>query len=136
MNYASLKSNTILPLIEKYGKTVYLRSPATTVGWTKSWNAGEGRYQWENDITGEIVYSDPATEPNDIEGIAIEKKYEQNLIDGVNIFATDRRFITASFTNPTTENKLVIGTTILNIINVSPIEPGDVTLVHILQCRT
>lgn len=136
MDYTALKTGTIIPLIEKYGKAVTLRSPGTSTGYTKTWNAGESRYQWENNTTHEIVYVDPATTPTDVAGYAVESKYHLDQIDNVNILASDRRFKTASFTSPKpNKDVLIVGTTQLNIVNVFPVSPGSVDLVYELQCR-
>ena len=135
MDYTALKTGTIIPLIEKYGKAVILRSPGTSTGYTKTWNAGESRYQWENNETHVVVYTDPAT-PIDIPGFAVESKYQLDQIDNVNILASDRRFKTASFNSPTpNKDVLIVGTIQLNIVNVFPVSPGSVDLVYELQCR-
>lgn len=136
MDYTALKTGTIERLIAQYGKAVSLRRPGTTAGYTKSWNTEQGRYQWEIDAApGTYVYVDPAATPVDIAGHAVEKKYKLNEINNTTILASDRRFITADLPFPTQSDKLVIGTTVLNIVNVMPTQPGDVTLVWELQCR-
>ena len=136
MNYVSLRDDLVIPMIEKYGKAVSLRRPGTTAGWTKSWNAGEGRYQWT--LVAEphtVVYADPAGTPVDIAGHAVEKKYEQSEIDGTTVMANDRRFLSIDLPSPTTADKFVIGSTVLTIVNVGSIQPGETVLIHTIQCR-
>ena len=136
MNYNTLKSATVLPMLQKYGKAVSIRRPADSSAWTKVFDGGQGRWTWTLKVAPfTVVYTDPATAPVDTAGHAIEKKYEQTEIDGTTVFATDRRFITADLPLPTTADKLVVGTKVLTIVNVMPIEPGEVTLAWTLQCR-
>jgi hypothetical protein len=136
MDYSKLKASLVLPMLGKYGKVVSLRRPATSAGWTKAFDGAEGRFQWTLNVPPfTVVYVDPATAPVDTAGHAIEKKYEQNEIDGTTVFATDRRFITADLPEPTSADKLVVGTKVLTIVNVAPMEPGEVTLLWVLQCR-
>lgn len=137
MDYTRLHDATIVPLIEKYGKAVYIRRPGTNVLYNKIWSQSESRYYWQLIASPyTIVYIDPATSPVDLPGNAIEVKYEQNEIDGTTIKAGDRRFKIADIASITTADKLIVGSsTILNIISVKPTQPGDVTLIYELQCR-
>jgi hypothetical protein len=140
MNYVGLRDNLAIPKLLKYGKAVSLRRPGNTTGWIKAWIPAEGRYKWTFGGTpppdvGTVVYSDPALVPVDIAGHAVEKAYKQREIDNTTVFAADRRFITADLPAPTTADKLVVGSSILTIVNVIPVQPGDTTIVNILQCR-
>lgn len=136
MDYAALKSGTIEPLIRKYGKAVSLRRPIGTTGWTKAWNAEQGRYQWTMVASPfTVVYVDPAAAANDLAGYAIEKKYSFKEINGTTVLASDRRFITADLPTPTMSDKLIVNSVVLNIITAIPVQPGTVTLVWELQCR-
>jgi hypothetical protein len=140
LNYNTLKTNTVQPLITKYGKAASLQRPGTSVGYTKTWNSGQGRYQWENDDTHVITYTDPAATPTYIVGKVLESKFEQNEIDGTTVMMSDRKFITSDLTDPTTADKLLLGATVLNIISVKSLQPGEtdgveVKLMWTLQCR-
>jgi hypothetical protein len=141
VNYTAIRDNTARPLIEKFGKVVSLRRPGSTVGWTKAWNASLGKYQWtyagppNPPADGTVVYVDPAGTPVDVPGHAIEKAYQQEEIDGTTVMANDRRFITSDLPSPTTADKLVVGSSVLTIVRVPKVQPGDVTLVYTLQCR-
>jgi hypothetical protein len=136
MNYTTLRDNLVRPLLAKSGKHVILRRPGTTAGWTKAWDAATSRYKWT--LIAEphtVVYTDPSSVPLDVSGHAVEKTYKQSEIDGTTVLANDRRFITSDLPSPTTADKLVVGSSVLTIVNVPAIQPGDVTLVSILQCR-
>jgi hypothetical protein len=141
MDYEVLRDNTVAPMLAKYGKPVSLRRPATTAHWTWSWDAVVGRNQWtyagppNPPADGMIVYTDPAATPIDVPGHAIEKEYEQTEIDGTTVMANDRRFLTIDLPLPTTEDKLVVGSSVLEIVRVKAIQPGETALVRILQCR-
>ena len=135
MNYTSL-ATLAATKIEQYGKVVSIRRPGTSAGWTKSWDVGTGRYKWTliaSPFT--VVYTDPAGTPVDIAGHAVEKAYKQSEIDGTTVMANDRRFITNDLPSPTTADKLVIGSTVLTIVSVSAIQPGDTMITRTLQCR-
>jgi hypothetical protein len=136
MNYTSIRDNLVAKMLRKYGKAVALRRPGTTAGWTKTWDGVLGRYQWTHSADPvSTVYVDPATIPVDYAGYAIEKQYKQTEIDGTTVMANDRRFLTIDVPSPTTADKLVVNGSVLTIVNVSAIQPGEITLVRILQCR-
>ena len=136
MDYTVLRDNLVIPMIEKYGKAVSLRRPGATTGWTKSWNAAQGRYQWTLIAAPfTVVYVDPSAAPVDYAGHAIEKTYEQTEIDGTTVLANDRLFLAIDLPAPTSADKLVIGTSVLTIVNAKAIQPGAVTLVWKIQCR-
>jgi hypothetical protein len=141
MDYTALRDDLVIPMIEKYGKAVSLRRPGTTLHWTRAWNAADGRYQWtyagppNPPADGTIVYVDPAATPVDYPGHAIEKAYQQEEIDNTTVMANDRRFLLIDTPEPTSADKLVVGSSILTVVRVSSIQPGDTALVRILQCR-
>ena len=142
MQYAKIKTNVAQRLINKHGKAASLQRPGTSAGYTKSWNAGQSRYQWENNTTHVIVYVDPATAVTLVAGRVVESKYEAEEIVGTSILSSDRKFITADLTDPTTADKLLLGTTVLNIVSVKNLQPGEdettggvTTIMWTLQCR-
>lgn len=136
IDYSALKSEIIIPKIEEYGKTVYIRRAGSATGYTKAFDKVQSRYYWylTSDPT-QITYTDPASSYTNIEGHAIEAKYEQSEIDGVTVLANDRRFKIADISGITSSDKLVVDSMILNIITVSPTQPGTITLLYVLQCR-
>ena len=136
MDYTALRDDLVIPMIEKYGKAVSLRRPGVTTGWTKTWNAAEGRYQWTLIAAPyTVVYVDPAAVPVDYSGHAVEKEYEQTEIDGSTVLANDRLFLTIDIPIPTIADKFVVGSSILTIVSAIAIQPGAVTLVWKIQCR-
>lgn len=140
MNYINLRDTVVAPLIRKNGKAIKLRRPGSSVGWTKIWDAAQGRYKWTYGGTpppdgGTVVYVDPIGTPIDLPGYAIEKDYKQSEIDGTTVMANDRRFLVVDIPEPNTADKLIVGSSVLTIVNVMAIQPGDTTLVRILQCR-
>lgn len=135
MNYTNLAALATAK-IEEFGKAAALRRPGSTTGWTKTWDAGQSRYKWTLIASPyTVVYVDPASAPVDISGHVIEKTYQQKEIDGTTVMANDRRFMSSDLPLPTTADKLVIGSTILTIVSVSAIQPGDTTIVRTIQCR-
>lgn len=135
MDYQALKDSLIIPKLVAYGKVVALRRPGATAGYTKTWDPGRGQYSWTNNETHAVTYTDPTTTATDIAGHAVEVKYKQTEIDGVTVLISDRRFRTADLPTPTIADKLVVDSTVLNIVNVLPVAPGSVTLMWELQCR-
>lgn len=105
---------TALALIERFGTTVYLlqrqitgpkHSP--TVGW-----------------------SDP------LPILGVLSNYKAHQIDGENITARDRKVILASDQQePQIEDRLRIGSTDFEIVNVAPVRPATTTLLYNVQVR-
>ena len=136
LDYTKLRDELAVPKITEYGKAISICRPGSNVLYTKSYDYAQSRWKWT--LIAEphtVVYTDPATSPVDLPGYAIETRYEQNEIDGTVVQANDRRFKVVGFTDLTTSDKLIIGSTILNIINVRPYQPGSVILLYELQCR-
>lgn len=134
-DYAALRDSLVVPKIREYGRPITLRRPGTAAGWTKTYNAAQGRWQWKNNTTHVIVYVDPAATPVDVAGYGIEVKYEQAEIDGTTVLSNDRRIKTIDIPRPTTADKLIVNGTSLTIVNVMPTEPGGVAVIYTLQCR-
>lgn len=136
MDYTAIKNNLVIPKIREFGKVVVLRRPGSNSGYTKGFDPVEGRHYWTLIAPpNTVVYTDPASSPVDVSGYGVEVKYEQNEIDGTTIKAGDRRFKVADLPLPTTSDKLVVDSVILNIISTQPVQPGAVTLLWTLQCR-
>ena len=136
MNYQKIKDGLVVPKIKTFGKSVFIRRPGSSVGWTKSWDVAQSRNKWTLNISPfTVIYTDPAGIPIDLPGHAIEKQYRQQEINGTTVMANDRRFLIADISSPTTADKLVVGGSILTIVNVGTIQPGDTALVYQLQCR-
>jgi len=77
-----------------------------------------------------------------VAGRVVESKYEATEIDGTSIMSSDRKFITSDLTDPTTADKLVLGSVVLNIVSVKSLQPGEdetsgvvTTILWTLQCR-
>jgi hypothetical protein len=73
---------------------------------------------------------------------AVEVNYSQSERDGTNVQTNDRRFLVAGLkvsgevlNQPSTIMKLIVGTATLSIINVMPLEPGDVAVIYEVQAR-
>jgi hypothetical protein len=136
MDYASLRDSLVIPKLKEFGKSVTIRRPGSATGWTKAYDPIEGRYYWTLVAPPHsVVYADPATSPLDYAGYGVETAYEQTEIDGTVIKAGDRRFKVASIPEPSTSDKLVVSSTVLNIVSIIPVQPGDVTLLWVIQCR-
>jgi hypothetical protein len=140
MNYVDLRDNLVKENLIKYGKTVYIRRPTTVTGWTKTWDAGREQYKWTKTVNGidTVVYVDPSTASNDIEGRAVEKAYKQTEINGTTVMSGDRRFMFLFYdtqTDVTTADKLVVDSKMLTIKDAQAVRPGSTVLVWILQCR-
>lgn len=136
MDYAGIRDNVVIPKLTAFGKVVTLRRPGSATGWTKAYDPIEGRYYWTLiDEPHTVVYTDPATTPLDYAGYGVEAAYEQTEIDGTVIKAGDRRFKVAAIPTPSTSDKLVLSSVVLNIVSVIPVQPGDVALLWVLQCR-
>lgn len=59
MNYAQAAENAAKKIQAK-GAAIKIIRPGNPSGWTKSWDPLGARWQWEEDGTGTIVYTDPA----------------------------------------------------------------------------
>lgn len=142
MQYSRIKTDVVQRIITQHGKTASLQRPGTSASYTKTWNAAQSRYQWENTVTHVVTYVDPATAVTLVTGKVLESKYEFQEIDGTTILSSDRKFLTSDLTDPTTADKLIVGTVTLNIVSVKPLQPGadedsgvSVTVMWTLQCR-
>lgn len=65
-------------------------------------------------------------------------EYANREVDGTRVLATDKKVILAKGSlsvDPTTADKLKIGTVEHSIIRVEPLAPGGVTVMFTLQCR-
>ena len=78
----------------------------------------------------------------DTQAKAVEMNYSQSELDGTNVQTNDRRFLVAGLkvdnsilSQPSTIMKLMVGTTTMSIINVIPLEPGDVAVIYEVQAR-
>jgi hypothetical protein len=122
MDYAGIRKRTAAT-IAKSGKTVTFR--LSTPG---GFDPATGL------ITNPVV--------SDTVAKAVEVNYSQMERDGTNVLSSDRRFLVAGLeldnsvlSQPSTIMKLVVGTSILSIINVMPLEPGDVAVIYEVQAR-
>jgi len=121
MDYSSVIARAA-GLIEKYGKTlIIVVSGATSY----------------SPITGETAGADTEYRVH-----GVEYPYSQGQVDGTIIQRADRRFLVAALTTagatypqPTTGNNIKVGTTILHIVNVSPLNPGDQSIIYDIQGR-
>jgi len=135
MNYESLRDNTVTPLLAKYGKSVVITRPCTSVGYTKTFDGGEGMYKW-TDGEGNVTYTDPSAGfPVTITGVGIEKAYKASEIDGTVVHQSDTRILVEASLAPVMGDWITFNSTMYKIQNVNIICPGDVVIVYECQCR-
>lgn len=107
-------------LIARFGRAVTVRRKAVS-GATEAWNPS----------TGTVTTTDyPAT--------AVITEYAAREIDGTLIRREDRRVqLSTEGLNitPTTADALIVGSDVLAIVNVAPLEPGGTVVLYELQVR-
>jgi len=140
MNYVSLRTNMVIPLLTKYGKPMTIvRSSAALSGWVKTFDGGLGTWKWTNSTTGAVVYVDPATTVTylTIPTVGVEKPYAQDEIDGSTIVQGDRRFIVAGDVIPLVGDTLRIDsvTDKVRIQDLKKVSPSTTTVVWIVHAR-
>lgn len=111
-NYASLRSNTVDPLLARFGKT------ATLTGETLSGDA------W-----------DPTVSETDTEVTVVQTDFTQAERDGTIVQADDIMFLMEASVEPTTADTLTVDGTTYQVVNVMPLRPGSVTMLYRVQAR-
>lgn len=134
MNYSAIKAR-VVKTIKNKGQPVTVITPGSPEGWTRKWNASEGRYYWENDLTFEIVYTNPAADDESNTGFVLELGYNLHEIDGTLVQVGDRRFLCAGIDKPDLTQKLKLGSDLLAIVSITPFQPGGTALYYEVQCR-
>lgn len=108
-NYDKLVA-TATRLINQFGRNVTKRTTTTT---GDAWNPTK------TDVDTTIK--------------AVASSFKENEIDGTLIQSNDRLFLT--YSDVTTDDKIVDGGDILSVVNVKTINPGETILIYKVQAR-
>jgi len=84
-----------------------------------------------------MKYTD-STEDADYSTFGIKSAYKISEIDGTVIQQNDTRLLFPAYGLPaiTTTNKILISGAVQNVVNISPIDPGNITLIYEAQVRS
>ena len=118
LNWTNLQS-TVYKILKKQGFALKVRVPGSS-----------GVF---NSTT--LVY-DGATADSDIDTYGIKASYSIREIDGTIIQSGDTKLLFPAYGlgTVTPDNTIVIDSVEINVINVKPIDPGNVTLLY--ECQT
>jgi hypothetical protein len=116
-DYAALRDGTVAALMAKYGVAAVL------VRWTK------GAYN-----KGTASFGAGSTTNNDVTIVIDEFRIDE--VDGTLVRREDKKFIMGGAdTEPIMNDKIKIGSDQWEVLNVTPIKPGGVTVAYIIQAR-
>ena len=140
MNYLSMRTNMVIPLLTKYGKPMTIvRAAPTPTGWVKTFDGGLGSWTWTNSSTGEVVYTDPTAVPvpTTLPTVGVEKPYLQEEIDGTVVIEGDRRFVMAGDVAPLVGDTIQVGsaTDVIRVQDVKKISPALVPIAYLVHGR-
>ena len=115
-DYASLRDNTVEPLITQFGKAATLTQPGTPTG-------------PEYDPT-------PGT-PIEYAATVLEKNFTLHDKSGGLVQEDDRKFImsTSGDPAPSLKGTLTIGGTTLQVVSLEPLQPGAIVMLWRVHCR-
>lgn len=115
-DYTDLRDNDIEPLLAEFGKPATLRQPGTPTG--DEWDPTPGA-------------------PTDYAVTVLEGRFSAQEKAGGLVQEDDRKFImsTAGDPDPSLKGVLIIGGVTLQVVNMEPVQPGSVALLHRLHCR-
>jgi hypothetical protein len=115
-NYAKLRDNTVEPMLTRFGKAATLTQPGTSTG--DEWDPTPGT-------------------PTEYAVTVVETSFTSQEKAGGLVREDDRKFImsTAGDPDPSLNGTLTVGSTTLQIVNVTPLQPGAVVMMYTLHCR-
>lgn len=134
-DYATLRDETVYPLIQRFGTPVTLSRIEDTAIFVKSYDPVSMNFKWTNQDTGEIVYDEPDSVEKKYNGYTIITRFRNEEIDGTTIKRGDRRLLAIGIPEPKAGDVLTIGDTEFSYIFADPIAPGGVAVVYRIQVR-
>lgn len=134
-DYATLRDETVYPLIQRFGIPVTLSRIEDTAIFVKSYDPVQMRFRWTNQDTGEVVYEEPESVSKKYDGQTIITRYRNEEIDGTTIKRGDRRLLAIGIPEPKAGDVLTIDGVEYSYIFSDPIAPGGIAVAYRIQVR-
>lgn len=134
-DYANLKDETALPLIQRYGTPITVHRKGDTSMIEKKYNPATKSFYWVNTATGEEYAEEPDEVNFTFNGFAVLTRYTDNQVDGSLVKRGDIRLLAINIPHPQLGDLFKIGDSFYQYVYCEPIAPGNIAVVYKIQIR-
>jgi len=135
-DYATLKTDTVIPLLTKFGATFSIKRTEDTSLWVKSYSPTLMQTIWTNQDTLEVVTTQPIATEITYSATGVLSDYEDSVIDGTIIKRNDKKLLTADISViPQINDIFVVNSIEYKYVDHVTISPANIDVLYTIQLR-
>lgn len=135
-DYNAIIVNTVIPQIRDKGvDTTLTRVETVTATWTKKFDNVTFVQYWENNSTGDIVYTEPSGGTTTTTVKCVVTDFTEEERRDTSILVDDKKLLTIEMPEPKQGDRYTINDTTFQYVNHETIAPGGTVVLYKIQVR-